>query len=569
MLIPEDIQERRQFYAQVMRECLSTREDRYQFNSVLRNYYLFGTADTSGCDYNKIGAITDTLWSFMYASDTAKFAMHLGTSATSGDLAKMPKLVAEINDQWRASKTNLVFDQGGIWSLVYGCMLFKTLWHRGKAKSFMVEPHQFGVYREDVMELDDQEAFVHIYQVTRSQLANQLKDHPRREAILSRVGQNAPKEEDEGMMNEGLGRLILSSGVSTGVGAAGPVGGGSVQGGIGSAAGGLYDYRPRVEAELIEMYELWVWNDLENDYQVVTIASPDVIIFDRRNMFIPGHEDCEGIDPFTKLMPEQCTYDYFWGPSFVARLTRLQDWRDERLRQLRALLEKQVDPPMSFSGVAGIAEEKMQGMRRAGGQVSSPNPAGFKVETHAPQMPGNAFAEIQEIDGMFDDQAGISSILMGKGASGVRSHGQADLMARLGSSRVKKRALVVEEAASRLGTLMLRTVQNYSDQRFQSSEKDPSGDPLTFIAKQFTTDYEVLIDAHSSSPVFVEDQKQTAEVLLKAKAIERDTFIEMFDPPNKQLLLARLTKIEEKEAAAQKIQLQLAQEKIAGKQHHG
>jgi hypothetical protein len=559
MRIPEEATARRAFYAKLLRECTTSREDRYQFNTTLRNYYLFGTKDTAGCDYNKIAATVDTLWSFMYAADTAKFAMHLGTSSNDGDLAKVPALVAEINDQWRASRSNLIFSLAGKWSLVYGAMLFKTLWHRGQAKSFYIEPHQFGVLREDVMELDDQEAFVHTYTVTRTQLENQLEGHPRKDAIIASVGQSPTRESDEATMGEGLGRLILSSGVGTGIGPA--IGGGSIEGGIGAVAGGMYDYRPQVEVELIELNELWVWNDAISDYQVVTIAAPDMVIFDRKNFFIPETH------PFNKLMPEHDTYDYFWGASFVARLTGLQDWRDQRMRQLRELLEKQVDPPMWGVGLTGIAEEKFQAMGRAGGRLSASQP-NAKIEAIAPSMPGNAFAEIQEIDSMFSDAAGISAILQGHGAAGVRSHGQADLMARLGSSRVKQKALVVEETASRLGTLMLRTVQTYSDQRFTSEEHGPDKKPLTFVAEQFTTDYEVKVDSHSSSPVFVEDQRETAIMLLKAKAIDRSAFIEMIDPPNKQLLLAQLKDIEKREAQAQKMQLQLAQEKVQSKAPH-
>jgi hypothetical protein len=303
-----------------------------------------------------------------------------------------------------------------------------------------------------------------------------------------------------------------------------------------------------------------VWNDDINDYQVVTMASPNIVVFDRKNFFIPETH------PYTKLMPEHDTYDYFWGASFSARLTGLQDWRDQRMRQIKELLEKQADPAMSFTGATGIAEEKLQALRRAGGQLSFSMP-GAKAEIHAPELPSGMFSEIQEIDAMFADAAGISAILQGHGSAGVRSHGQADLMARLGSSRIKQKALVVEEVASRLGTLMLRTVQVYSDQRFTSLEKGPDKDPLTFVAEQFTTDYEVKIDAHSSSPVFVEDQRETAIMLLKAKAINRASFLEMIDPPNKQLLLAQLKDIEAGEAKAQQVQLQLAQEKVANKAH--
>lgn len=554
MKIPTEPVARKAFYSEVLYQCLATRNDRWALYRQLRNYYLFGTKDASGCMYNKIAAAVDTLWSFLYSSDTSKFAIHLGTSANEGDLMKVPALRAEINDQWRASGTSLIFSVGGKYSLVYGAMLFKTLWHQGKAKSFVVEPHQFGVYREDVMDIDDQEAFVHCYQITKTQLANMLEGNPRASSILSRVGSPVSDDsEPTGGEPNGLQRIILSSGVNTGVGPAN--GGGVVEGGLGNAAAGGYDYTPNVEAEMVEMHELMIWNDEINDYQIVTIAAPDIIVFDRANFYV------DKTHPYSIVRPEHDVYDYFWGVSFLARLTGLQDWRVERIEQIRSLLSKQVDPPYAISGMSGIAEEKMQAIRRAGGQISSNQPT-LKVENLAPALPSGVFTEIQEIDAMFADAAGMGPLLQGESPGSVRSKGQADMMARLGSSRVKQKALVVEEAAARVATLMLKNVQEYSKQRFQSKEADPSTKgPLTFIAEQFTSDFEVRVDSHSSSPVFVEDQKQTAVALLKVGAIDQSTLLDMFDPPNLQELQAKLVLIQKKQAEEAKITMGL-EEKI-------
>ena len=62
MKIPKDPMERQMFYADVLRQCTASRADRYQFNAMLKNYYLFGTKDTTGCYYNKIASTIDTMW---------------------------------------------------------------------------------------------------------------------------------------------------------------------------------------------------------------------------------------------------------------------------------------------------------------------------------------------------------------------------------------------------------------------------------------------------------------------------------------------------------------------------
>src|SRR5271157_5403302 len=114
--------------------------------------------------------------------------------------------------------------------------------------------------------------------------------------------------------------------------------------------------------------------------------------------------------PFSVIRPEYNLYDYFWGASFVARLTQLQDWRTERQAQIRLLLSKQADPPLSLTGAIGIQEEKLLAFGAAGGRLSFTNPTG-KADFHPPQMPTDIFVELSQIDAMLDDQAGLGHVL--------------------------------------------------------------------------------------------------------------------------------------------------------------
>lgn len=571
MIIPANSTDRQVFYQETLRACLTSRRDRFEVYKQLRNYYLFGTNDLSGCPYNKIESTIDTLSAFVYSPSSTKFSIHLGVTAPEGEIAKVPPMSKEITDQWRQSKTHLVFGMGVKWSFVFGKMIFKEMWDAGSkvSRTYLVEPHQFGVYREDVTEIADQEAFVHCYTQTKTQLESALEGNPRKGEIMSAVGEGS--QGADGGYSEGLSRLIVSGsvgGVTGSVAIGGAGAGGSVSGGLQNNAGQSYDYAPRVDAELVDMFELYVWNDAAEDYQVVTMASPDVVIYDRTQ----GSEASErqlglkGTPMFVDLAPEHILYDYFWGASFLAKLTYLQDWRSERTIQLRQLMEKQVDPAYAMPGWTGITEEKLLGLRRAGAFLAS-MPGGGKPEKVTPDFPKEAFAEIHEIDSMFDDTAGIAHILQGRGEPGVRSKGQADLMARLGSARPKQRAIVIEEAAEDLATLKLRNIQAHSKMRFTAKGlKDASSNAdTTFIAEQFTKDYEVKVDAHSTSPIFIEDRKSDAGQLFEAKAIDRETLLEMFDPPDVQVLKEKLKAIEAKEAEAAKVQMAMEQQKNAPK----
>ena len=99
-------------------------------------------------------------------------------------------------------------------------------------------------------------------------------------------------------------------------------------------------------------------------------------------------------------------------------------------------------------------DEKNFALNRAGGLLSTDMP-NAKVDRLAPEMPSSLFEVIHEVDAMFAEASGITSILGGRGESGVRSAGHASQLARLGSSRAKKRALIIEDSLEKVATLYL------------------------------------------------------------------------------------------------------------------
>ena len=166
------------------------------------------------------------------------------------------------------------------------------------------------------------------------------------------------------------------------------------------------------------------------------------------------------------------------------------------------------------------------------------------MERLSPELPSNLYDTLREIDEMFAEVSGITSVLSGRGESGVRSQGHASQLARLGSSRAKKRALVVEDALEKVATLYLRLMQAYNPTHYRDTENIP------FITEQFTKDFVVKVDAHSNSPIFTEDLKELAFNLFKAQAIDRESLLDLLEPPMKQLLKDKL-KRKEKEGGGQ------------------
>ena len=525
MRIPSNPEEREYFYLDLIQKCQVSMEERKADYSSLRSWYLFGNSpEEPPAIFNKIYPHIDQLSSFLYSAETTRFSINIGASVHKMEHQKVPVLTQALNDEWLNSNADQVFSTALSWSLAYNSTFIKLVVNKG-IHPYMVDPSSIGVLREDSPYTDRQEAIVQTYYITKSELAARLYSHPKRDQIIKRVTTSHHQESTS--IAEGVDRILLSQSNPT------------MYGNVNLDLGGINRYKPRVAEETIEMKELWVWNDETQDYQCVTSANPDVIIYDRegKSLFLKGEL------PFIQICPTP-QYDYFWGQSEVQRLIYLQQMRNKRMTEILDLLSKQVNPPTSLIGFTGILDEKNFALNRAGGLLATDMP-NAKIEKLAPQIPADLYDTIHEIDAMFAEVSGISNVLSGRGESGVRSQGHASQLARLGSSRAKKRALVVEDALEKVATLYLKLMQSYDDTHFKDIEERP------FIAEQFTKDFVVKVDAHSNSPIFTEDLRQLAFNLFKAQAIDKESLLDLLEPPMKQLLKDKLKMNEAKQAEQQ------------------
>lgn len=521
MRIPTNPDEREYFYLDLINKCEVSLEIRKNDYATLRSYFIFGNDPNSPpAHFNKIYPHIDQLTSFLYSAETTRFSINLGAPVPEKEHTKIPVLTQALNDEWLNSNADQVFSTALTWSLVYNSTFVKLIYKDG-ISPFFVEPHAMGVLREDVPYLDRQEAFIQRYYITKSELYSRLYSHPKRESIVQRV---MAVQHEKSEIPEALDRIITSQVQPT------------IYGNINIDLNGIERYKPRVAEDTVEMTELWVWNDETEDYQIVTVADPKVVIYDREGEKVW----LRGENPFIQICPNP-QYDYFWGQSEVQKLIYLQDMRNKRMSEILDLLSKQVAPPTALIGFTGLLDEKNFALQRPGGLLATDMPSA-KVEQLAPTIPNDLFREIDAIDQMFAEASGIVSVLQGRGETGVRSAGHASQLARLGSSRAKKRALIVEDSLEKMATMYLKAMQAYDNSKYS----DTSGNK--FIANQFTKNYVVKVDAHSNSPIFTEDLRSLAFELFKAKAIDRESLIDLLEPPMKQELKDRLKRMEEKEA---------------------
>jgi hypothetical protein len=535
--IPSEDGRRLDLYVETREACLASRQRRMDQYSIWRRYFLYGNADGETVSaWNMIYDGLDLLSSFLYAVDQTRFWLSPDDAAPKADMARVEAVSKRINKRWKKSGCDVVFMNALMWSFVYDSAFVKCIRRAGRVVPYYVDPASFGVYREDIPTIDNQEAFAHTYYITMSDLERRLLYHPRRDEILKGLSASQSKDDLSTKTPPLIDRVLMSSVTPSLVGEAN------------MPLQAAPDYRPELPPDLVEMSELWVWDDENDDYQTVTMAGDSVVVYDRPNIFLPRRGKFEGDQPFRQVCPNPLP-DYFFGQSEVGRLAPIQEKLEKRLAEIDRINEKEVDPPTGFTG-QGLIEEKLEAMREPGSMVSlGGDGVTNKRETVNVTVPQDIYRQVDRLEERFLSAMGLSNVLLGRGEAGVRSAGHAAKLATLGSSRAKKRGLIIEGDLEECATVFTRCLY-VGDDTPLIDEQDQK-----FILAQMDPNFCVEVDAHSNSPVFREEQKDTAALLFKARAIDRKRMIQLLAPPREEELVRDLEEkiipAEEKAAAAQ------------------
>ncbi|MGB7587493.1 MAG: hypothetical protein WBM00_02165, partial [Solirubrobacterales bacterium] len=483
------------------------------------------------------------------------------------NMAKVRPLISRLNDKWEDSNADIIFSDAVTWALVYDCMLVKLIQRGAETLPFLVDPGNFGVLREDVTMLDRQEAFVHVFMTTKSQLQRDLATHPNREVLLMRL---TASKKTESELPAGVQRIIMStiyplSGTMTG-NAPAPLANEDL-------------YRPRTAEELVECYELWLWDDgasgkdpktgRPGGYRCVTLSDPSIVIYDRL-AYDQSTKDgsqiwLEGEHPFTQVKPNPAP-DYFWGYSEVAKLTGLQDQREHHMGQATELVDRSVNSPKAMKGNwGGAIDEKNLAVQKMNALISSIGDPTADIKEFKPSVPADLWQLVDRDDQMFQEASALTNLSMGRGEAGVRSKGQTDSLMRASSSRPKKRALIIEDSLERIAMLYMKLDQAHNKAPLTSEPTAQDEKPEQFLSAHFTNNYMVKVDGHSSSPVFMEEKKGDMLALFDRGIVDGDAVLETYQPQNTQGLKERYKELAAARAAAEQKKQAMEQAEAAGK----
>jgi hypothetical protein len=546
--LPSDSDRLADWADEIINHCYVSREERRDTVKTNKAYYYTGSNNGMGVPYNKVFPHIDRLAAMLFSPSDVRFTIEFDETEPEAVHAMGRAAARRLNREFHACGIDLSFSQGVDVGLVEGCCLLKQLWGFHGLEAWLIHPDQFGVLREDISDLDKQEAFVFSSYLTLTQFERTIVEHPEREKIMEEI-ESARKNlrEDESFLDSYFHQILV--GGITPVQVATQAGSGMV-GVVGVPAAAV---DPKVVRSMVRIDELWVMDRDRQDYTTIRMVAPAIVIegkqskqrsfrgkaavlegrFKRRNLAGPGdmlngEHEFKAVHPFTKICPNEID-GYFWGQSEVAQIYMLQDELTEALRDLKRMGRLSADPPKKYIGFSGMNKEKHRAFKSPGGFISEDNP-NADVKNMADPVPDSAFRRIKEILDHFDDVAGFQPILQGEGVPGVRSESQVRSMTRNASPRLRDRSFLIERQCAEAGDFALMLL---GAKKAEIMDTDTKG---KFVLDQLPDDCRVSVDSHTSSPVFVEDNRTLAFALARSNAISPEDLIGLTHPPHEDTL---------------------------------
>lgn len=555
---------------EIVDACSVSLVDRIQRGAIYRSMFLTGDENGSPQTFNKTLSHVEKLSANIYSPPDLRFSITAPEEVGPEERAKAARAAKELNSQVRGADIDLKLAEAFDWALIKGKTFVKQIWNdrHKRIDAWMIQPEFMGVMREDVEELDRQEAFFQSQYMIPQEFQRLIAEHPNAKELWRTVQTYiTPAKDGEGPDRDTMLKQVILGGTNP-YQAAGQNTSQGARGLVNWLSGPAPTWSAKTLAGLIRLDELWVWDTDREDWVTIQFVGTDCVIEGKtvqRNIFstdptnpASANDDdnpLKGQHPFSEICPHPLS-GYFWGFSEIVPIGLAQKTLNARVDGINKILRKQEDPPLFVRG-SSQNEVAINRLRKPGGWMTDPSP-NAEVKPLAPEMPSGLYESLHEAEQIFDEQSDSTAVMQGRGESGVRAQGHAETLVRMASPRLKRRALRGEKQVAKVGALAFMILQAKVGKKFKTyipeSEAGiqaslPPSDPLAqppapkmkpieFTLKDVDDDAKVGVDSHSSSPVFAADARELIFALLKAGTINQERAIELLHPPMEDELIA-------------------------------
>jgi len=486
---------------------------------------------------NLLHSEVDRLASHLFSPTDLRFLVDYENEYPTQELDRGRIAARQVTRAWQKHGTDMRFALGVFEALKYGACFLKQ-WPEQDGldklpmyRSSLVMPWNFGVWREDQTDLDLQYAMTETISLTLPEVWRRIYHLPDAKKLFARIkvhsSSGGTNDDNDSYFHSVMSTSILNT---SGIAQQSQPGGIVQLHGDGSAAGLV---KARTSADMVLLHEVWVQDG--DDYTTIQLIEPDILlapIFRNSNLLIGG-DTKSGLHPYSLIQPNE-TAKSIWGRSEIADLMAVQAWISTTCDDAKRLLGLQVDKLIGISG-DDIPEERYGDMRNAGVINTS---AGTTITDLTPKFPAELMPMLQWQIQMLTKISGFDNMLSGQGEPGVRSGAQSSSMMRAASPRLRDRSLLVERQCAGAADLTLSLMQAKDGRAYWTDAK--KAPETEFLLADLPEDRRIVVDSHSTSPVFADDHNQVIAFGLKAGFIDGHSAIEMLNLPNKDELQRRL-----------------------------
>lgn len=490
-----------------------------------------------------------------------KFSIDFGRPKPKVDYERARAVAKELTRVWDRNNTDMAFGRGVYEALKYGGSILKQ-WVQVEGEDDhpvyydkLIMPWQFGVYREDENRIDRQEALCETSYLTLAEVWQRIYHLPDAEKLFLKIKGNARSGSATAEPNSFFHDILSASTLNTSGVETTSQPGGIVQ------LNNTPNYGimgPVVAPEVVEMHEIWVKD--KNDYVTIQLIEPDILI-------APLHKKAnllgiERAQPYRLIQPNEVT-NWFWGRSELVDLIEpqalLSQWCDDTKR----LVGLQIDKIIGVTGDAGITDELYAQMRLSGFMNLPP---GADIKDITPKLPAELIPMLKFCIEIINTLGGFPEIMQGKGEPGVRAGVHASTLLKTASPSLRDRSLLVERQCATCADLTLQMMEAKDSELYWLKADEPIEDPAntSFLLAEMPPDWRVMIDSHSSSPIFADENSQLVFQALKMGVVTPDYVLDNMPFPNKEMAKVQLRE-KEKNKAEQMKQLMQANPEVADK----
>lgn len=569
---------------EVIARCDASRTKRLMRGAMYRNVYLTGDRDGNPQVFNKTKLFIDRLASWTYSPASLRYAMEADGEITSSDRAMGARSIAELHKRIRRGGVDRAAREANKWARIKGKSFIKLLWTSGGFEPNMLQPEVMGVEREDLTSLDQQKAFTHTSWYTVDGFVNLVANHEAserdkliRKAVSLAKASNAAQKPDNQMLKQVLlGGMYPYRDGSSGTQSTGQ------QGQVDWLGGQTPYLSPELAARMLQIDELWVWDDERDDWTVFQMlfgAGEDAFITGKdrhRNIFadaldygdtsLKGHKNpgnpLAGQHPFVEFCPDPLD-GYFWGQSDIQSVAMLQRGINRRIDGINLILRRQENPSRAYIGFTGVNQNTHTKLNKPGGWYTESSPQG-KIENMQPDLPNGLWESLDKLIQYFDEVGGVTPTMGGEGDAGIRSNVHADTLLRTATAQIKDEAIEIERSIAELGNIGLKILKTQipdmltawvkvGEAGLESAAAEPSSvdeppvknmRPAHFSLSELNEDMYPVVDCHSSSPIFAMEEQTLLFELKKMGAVSPAGLIRGIHPSHETELLADLDRHE-------------------------